>query len=114
MCNFLTKFQFDPLSIKIKIGQKLPQAGVLPGMAGMNAIPVGLMPNQFVGAPIQNLAMAGVLVPNILKPSPTMFSGMGITNLPIQQKIDPALKKIFVRNIPEDVPDSFMESLLKV
>lgn len=82
--------------------------GMFPG-AGL-----GMMPNPAMGNPMV----------------PGMFSGMGqnvppsmgqgqpapvvIPTEPPVDLIDPALRKVFVKNISEDVPDTFMESILKV
>ena len=70
--------------------------------------------------------MANHIIGNIMGHNP-MMSGTGIIQNPLmnpgmfqaqvmsmQPKIDSALKKIFVKNIPEDFPDTFMESILNV
>jgi hypothetical protein len=77
-----------------------------------------VIPTSGIGmmsTPIMPSVMPGLLpglYPNILAP------GMGMQTQQPQKSaadnIDPALKKVFVKNVPAEVPDSFMELILKV
>ena len=61
--------------------------------------------------------MANQIIGNIMGQNPMISTPYGMFQpqvMSMQPKIDPALKKVFVKNIPEDVPDSFMESILQV
>jgi len=53
--------------------------------------------------------------PQLINPNGPMGGGL-ITNpmMPLKPEKSDALKKVFVKNIPNDVPDEFMESILRV
>ena len=74
---------------------------------------ISMMANQIIGNIMgHNPMITGAAIIQ----NPLMKSGMfqAPVMMSMQPKIDPALKKIFVKNIPEDVPDTFMESILNV
>lgn len=66
------------------------------------------MPNPILGGIFPGLIPG--LIPGLVTP------GVQTQQNPKSQQdnIDPALKKVFVKNIPPEVPDTFMESILKV
>ncbi len=91
--------------------------GMNPMMGGFVPGGMGMMPNTMMPNPMAGAAMFGGMMPNNM-----MNQGNFIAQnpVPIQQEqpvvelVDPALRKVFVKNIPENTPDTFMESILKV
>ena len=82
--------------------------GLIPG--GMGMMPNTMLPNPMAGA-----GMFAGMVPNMANQGNVIQQNP----VPIQQEqpvelVDPALRKVFVKNIPENTPDAFMESILKV
>jgi hypothetical protein len=88
------------------------------GNLPMNLLP-GLTP---LGGPLSNMGMAANNHGGNLSGSGMMSEGGGmmqsgpmlIPQLPVPKEKSDSLKKVFVKNIPEDVPDEFLESLFKV
>lgn len=77
---------------------------------------ISLMPQQQQSAPqnIFPLMPPGQGFPQLINPNGPMGGGL-ITNpmMPLKPEKSDALKKVFVKNIPNDVPDEFMESILR-
>jgi len=80
-----------------------------PMMGGM-----GMMGNPMMGNPMAGAAMFGGMVPNMGNQGNLAVQNQAPVQMeqPVEM-IDPALRKVFVKNIPENTPDTFMESILK-
>lgn len=78
------------------------------GGAGMPGPNIGLMGNPMMGG-IFNPAMMGAGMANMGQPGFQMNAQKSAAD-----NVDPALRKVFIKNVPPEIPDSFMETILKV
>jgi len=88
--------------------------GMNPMMGGLIPGGMGMMPNTMLPNPMAGAGMFAGMVPNMANQGNVIQQNP----VPIQQEqpvelVDPALRKVFVKNIPENTPDAFMESILK-
>ena len=100
---------FPNQNLDMNLGGNLPM-NLLPGMGPLGGPMnnLGIAPNPHGN---NNLSGQGLM--------PEGGGGMQngpilIPQLPAPKEKSDSLKKVFVKNIPEDVPDEFLESLFKV
>jgi len=90
---------------RMAMGMQNPMmGGMMPGGG------LGMMPNPMMGGNQMPQGMFPGMMQNVQQPN----MGMPMQTEQPVEVAEAALRKVFVKNIPEDVPDTFMESLLKV
>lgn len=75
--------------------------------------PPMMMDNQMKPPQFMMMGTPNFNFPNLMPGGPGFMGGPMPPMMPILSKSD-TIKKVFVKNIPNDVPDEFMESILKV